>query len=254
MLVVLVLVAVLALLTVAAFAADPLLSARVEQTASAHLSVPFTGGARLRLQHAPFLTQALRGRYRAVRVTGTGLQLGELGRVALDATLSDVHLPLRSVLARRVGELPCGHVTGQLVVPYEPVARAAKVPGLTLTYRSGRLVATAALPIAQLAGLVGLVGLPSLASLAGAATPFTRIRGDAHLFVRKGTVWLRVDNLDVGSLPITSRLASQVVRQFEVVVPVPPLPWGLQLRAITATEHGLVLDADGTATTIRLAS
>lgn len=251
MLVVLVLLAVLALLAVATFAVDPILSARVEQAASARLSVPFTGGARLRLRHAPFLTQALRGRYREVHVVGTGLQLGEFGRVALDATLSDVHLPLRAVLSRRVDELPCGRVTGRMVAPYEAVAGAAKIPGLRLAYRDGRVRATAALPLTQLSGLIGLVGLGTLASLTGAAQQFTRIRGDAVLFIRNGDVCLRLENLDVGSLPITSLVASQLVRQFDVVIPLPPLPWGLQLTAITAEPHGLVLDAAAAGTVLR---
>lgn len=215
-------VAVLVVLGLSAALADRVCAALAERKASDYLTAPFGHPPTVRVHGTPFLTQALRGRYRDITVSGGGLRVGEMAGATLDAHLHNAVLPLRELLGRRASELPCDRVEGRLVLPYGEVARVSRIPGLALSYERERLVASASLPI------------PGLGQVA-------RVSGTAALTVVDGTVWLRVRGVAVAGISVPSLVISQLLPALTVPIPLPPLPYGLRLDTLRPAAAGLIV-------------
>jgi hypothetical protein len=214
--------AVLVILVLSAALADRLCATLAERKASEYLTEPFGHPPTVRVHGTPFLTQALRGRYRDITVSGGGLRIGEIAGATLDAHLHLASLPPRELLGGRATELPCERVEGRLVLPYGEIARVSRVPGLALNYERDRLVASASLPI------------PGLGQVA-------RVSGTAVLSVVDGVVWLRVRGLAVAGFSVPTLVISQLLRALTVPIPLPPLPYGLRLDELRASASGLVV-------------
>lgn len=219
--VVIVLVVLLAV-GLAAALADRRCAALAERKASAYLSEPFAHPPTVRVHGTPFLTQALRGRYREVEVSGGGLQVGELAGATLTARLYNALLPLRELLGGRTTCLPCKRVEGRIVLPYGELARLSRIPGLTLSYGKERLVASASLPV------------PGVGQLA-------QVSGEASLSLVGGTVWLRVRGLSVAGISLPSLVLKQLMPSLNVPIPLPPLPYGLRLDELEPAASGLLV-------------
>lgn len=217
----------------AVIVADRSLAAVAERRAAELLDGQFGPAASVRFHAVPFLTQAVRGRYRDVQVNGAGLPVGEMRASAVEARLRNVYAPARALLAGRLRELPCEHLEGRILLPYSELAAILPVPGLALAYAEGHLVVTAALPV------------PGISALA-------RVSGRANLQVRNGDVWLRVSHLSVAGIGVTGLVLRQLMPQLNVPVPITRLPWGLQLRRLTPTGEGLVAEASAAAVVVRL--
>ncbi len=229
---VLVTAAVLVLLALGVALADRVLAALAERKASEYLSQPFGHPATVRVHGVPFLTQALRGRYRDVEVSGGGLQVGEMAGATLEAHLHNVYLPARELLGGRTTELPCEHVEGRLVLPYGELARVSRIPGLALAFVDERLVASAALPV------------PGISQLA-------RVSGQARLGLVDGTVRLRVSGLSVAGIGLTTLIIRQLLPRLDVPIPLPVLPYGLRLDELRPTPAGLVVYGSAAAVVFR---
>jgi len=223
---------VLAVLALGIALADRILAALAEHKASEYLAEPFGHPPTVRVHATPFLTQALRGRYRDIEVSGGGLQIGEISGATLTARLTNIYLPPRELLSGRATELPCERVVGQLVLPYGELARVSRVPGLSLTYEPGRLVASAALPV------------PGISQLA-------RVSGEARLTVVSGAVWLQVSGLSVAGISLTALVIRQLLPRMNVPIPLPTLPWGLKLDELEPTASGLVVCGSAAAVVFR---
>jgi hypothetical protein len=205
-----------------------------ERKAADVLSAPFGHRAGVRVRSTPFLSQAVRGRYREVVLGGGGLRLGEITGVSLDATLHNSYLPLRDLIGRRVQELACERVEGVLVLPYGELARVSRIPGLELRLDSGGgLRASAALPI------------PGITQLA-------RVSGQAVLTLGGGSsVWLKVTGVSVAGISVPSLVLNQLLPTLNVRIPLPELPYGLRLDALTPTPDGLAVSGSAEAVVFR---
>ena len=178
-----VIVAVLAIVALSIVLADRMGATVAERKASQVLSEPFGHPPTVRVHGTPFLTQALRGHYRDVEVSGGGLQVGEIAGATLQAHLYNALLPARELLGGRAGQLPCERVTGRIVLPYGEIARVSRIPGLSLRYERDHLIASAALPV------------PGISQLA-------RVSGRAELSVIDSIVWLRVRGVSVAGISV----------------------------------------------------
>jgi DUF2993 family protein len=229
---------VLLALAVLAVLLDGRTAALAERKASDFLSAPFGHPATVRVHGRPFLTQALRGRYGDVEVLG-GLRVGDISGATLVAHLTNAHLPLRDLIGRRARELPCEHVEGRIVLPYAELARVARIPGLVLAFEGERLMASAALPVPVL--------MPGLDQL-------TRISGEAVLGLTPGGgVRLRIRGVSVAGFPLPTIVLNQLLPSLDVPIPLPPLPYGLQLDELRPTAAGLVVDGSADAVVFRAA-
>lgn len=200
--------------------ADRVCAALAERKASEFLSEPFGHPPTVRVHGSPFLTQALRGRYREVEVSGGGLMIGEIAGATLRAHLYNALLPLRELIGGRTRQLPCERVTGRLVLPYGEIARLSRIPGLALTFERDRLIASAALPV------------PGISQLA-------RVSGHAELSLLDGTVWLRVRGVSVAGISLSALMLSQLLPSLSVPIPLAPLPYGLRLDELLPVAGGL---------------
>lgn len=207
---------------------DRALAALAERKASEYLSAPFGHPATVRVLGTPFLTQALRGRYRDVEVVG-GLQIGDISGATLVAHVTNAYLPPRELLGGRARELPCEHVAGRLLIPYSELSRVARIPGLSLAFTGGRLMATAALPV------------PGISQLA-------RVSGEAVLSLSgSGGVWLRIRGVSVAGISLPSVALSQLLPTLTVPIQLPALPYGLRLDELRPTPEGLAIDGSAQA-------
>lgn len=212
---------------------DRICAALAEHKASEYLSEPFGHPPLVRVYGAPFLTQAVRGRYREVMVSGGGLRIGDMTGGTLNARIRHAYLPLGELLGRRARELPCEHVEGEIVIPFGELARVARIPALTLQYDDGRLVASAALPV------------PGISALA-------KISGEAVLsLVGTGAVWLRLAGVSVAGISLPRMVLDQLLGTLTVPIPMPELPFGLRLTRLEATATGLLVCGAADAVTFR---
>ncbi len=227
-----VVVVVLVVLAVAAVVADRVCVGLAERRAATYLSAPFGRPPTVRVHGTPFLTQALRGQYRDIEVSGDGLRLGEISDATLTAHLYDVYMPPRELLGGRATSLPCAHVDGRIVLPYGEVARISRIRGLTLSFEKRGLVASAALAV------------PGVGQLA-------RVSGEARLTLVAGAVWLRVSGLSVAGINLPSLVLRQLMPSLNVPIPLAALPFGLRLDELKAEPAGLLVcaSADGVAFT-----
>jgi DUF2993 family protein len=233
MLLVLLVVAVVVLvLAVALVMLDGRCARLAQQRASMYLSTPFGHPATVRVHRRPFLTQAIRGRYTDVEVLGR-LRVGEINGATLVAHLRNAYLPLRELLGGRTEELPCEHVTGRLVLPYPELARVARIPGLVLAFEGERLMASAALPVPGFSQLARITGEAQL-RLAGAESVRLRIRG-----------------VSVAGIALPMVVLNQLLPTLDVPIPLPRLPYGLQLTDLQPTANGLVVDGSANAVVFR---
>jgi len=220
LLIVAVVLLVLALLVALA---DRICAALAERKASEYLSEPFGHPAAVRVHGTPFLTQALRGRYGDIEVSGGGLQIGEIAGATLNAHLFDALLPPRDLLGGRASELPVARVEGRIVLPYGELARVSRIPGLALTFERDRLIASASLPV------------PGISQLA-------RVSGQARLsVVGGGAVWLQVRGLAVAGISLPSVVVTQLMPSLNVPILLPALPYGLRLDELEPVASGLVV-------------
>lgn len=212
---------------------DRLGAAVAERKSSEYLSVPFGHPALVRVHGRPFLTQALRGCYRSVEVSGGGLRIGEMTGATLEARLRNIYLPLRDLLGRRTTELPCEHVEGEIVLPFGELARVAKIPGLELKLEDSRLVASAALPV------------PGFSQLA-------RVSGEAVLTLGPGNaVWLRIRGVSVAGISLPKLVLTQLLPSLNVPIQLPQLPYGLRLDELRPSPAGLVVCGSADAVVFR---
>lgn len=222
LLTVLAIVAGVLVVAVAVALLDRRAAAVAERAASDQLSAPFGGPVDVRVLGRPFLLQALRGRYAEVAVSGGGLRVGEMTGATLTARLRNVHLPAALLLGRGPRELVCEDVQGDVVLPYGEIARVSAIPGLELDPVGDRLLASAAVPVAGIGQLV-------------------RVNGHAVLSVGDGGVWLRVRGVSVVGIAVPRVVLAQLLPTLQVPIPLPDLPYGLRIDALTPTPDGLVV-------------
>lgn len=233
MLIALAVAALVLLLAVSLLFADRSLAALAERRAAEVLAQPLGAAARARVIGRPFLTQALRGRYREVHVTSGGLTIGEMTGVTLDARLHMVYLPLGDLLRHRVEEVTCHRVGGLIVLPFGELARVAPIPGLELSLVGDRLMASAALPI------------PGFSQLA-------RVNGQAVWTVGNGGgLWLRLRGISVAGIAVPGIVVNQLLPTLNVPVALPELPYGLRIDDLRPTRDGLVVTGSADAPVFR---
>ena len=230
------LVVVLCLLVVGLPLVDRFLLIYAENRCASFLAehAPFAHRPSVIVHGVPFLSQALRGEYSDIEISGTGLQIGEFRDASLDAHLQGARVDLRELRRREVRELPCSSVVGEVRLSYLELDRLAGIPGISLTASRGGLLVTAALPVP---------GLSLLANVSGMADLQLEGRG----------IRLRVRQVAVAGFSLPSIVTSQLIGSLSVLIPLPVLPYGLQVDSITVLPDGLSLQGSAEAVVLRAA-
>jgi LmeA-like phospholipid-binding len=214
------LVALIAVLVVG----DRVAATVAENTAASWLAkhAPVSGPPTVAVHRFPFITQALRGRYDDVEVTADSVAVGSVRNAKVDAHLRGAHLALGDVFGGTIQNLPCDQVDGTLTVPYSELARLSGVPNLTMS-RQGNAVAVSA-PL-QIPGTDTTV----------------RVSGTGQVRVDGQTLRIQAADVSVSGVDVPQPVRDQFAGQLSVSLPVPPLPYGVQLENISADPGGVAL-------------
>ncbi|HEX5597813.1 MAG TPA: DUF2993 domain-containing protein [Micromonosporaceae bacterium] len=174
----------------------------------------------------PFLTQVLAGRYESISILLRDVQAA----VGNDRVhLSELAIDARGVVASidtlrsGQGEVIAESVEGNGILAYDSVAQLMNRPGLRLTEQKGKLIVTA--PVEVL------------------GQEFT-LNGTANLTVDDGVVQVRFDELTAEGLPSSPRARSLVdgyAKQISVDIPLPELPFQLDVQQVQALPQGLAV-------------
>lgn len=173
----------------------------------------------------PFLTQLFGGRYGDIEVTAHGVTAQQFRDLTVHANLRGLHAPFSALVRSEIDQVPVDHVTGTVGLPYDQMARATNIPGLSLA-PSGDTV--------RITGRVTVLGQTFSASANARAT------------VRDGTVIVTADHAKVLGVTVPSAALPLVERGLSFVLPVQSLPFGLRLTGVqvAATELRVSAEAD----------
>jgi hypothetical protein len=178
----------------------------------------------------PFLTQLFGGRYRDVEVTAEGVTAQQFAGLTVHAHLRGLHAPFSKLTSNDIDQVPVDHVEGTVALPYDQIARATNIPGLSLS-ASGDSV--------RVAGTVTVLGQTFTAS------------AHARAQVRDGTVIVTADHAQVQGVRLPSAVLPVVERGLSFVLPVQNLPFGLRLTGVQVTPAYLQVSAEANDVVLR---
>lgn len=202
--------------------ADRLAEQVAEDRVAEQLRATLTGEPTVEIGGFPFLTQAARGRYSDIRVTG------ELDApfTGFDASLFGVEVSPGAALSGDVDSVPVGRADGTVVVPYTELAQ--RFPG-------GSVQVTAENDNLRVTGTVTILGQPLTASALERVT------------VEQGRrVRTEVLDVTVEGLPDAGPVRDAVVAALRLDAQLPELPYALELTDVTVAPDGLRLSASAT--------
>lgn len=177
----------------------------------------------------PFLTQALRGRYREVSVVATQVRRGPVVVDRIDAQLHDVQLGLMDALRGAVDAVPVESVEATALFRYSDLSAAIPNSRLTLSEDNGRV---------RLHGAVVLFGV----SVSGFAVGEIQVQND------RLTIVPRDFTLDAGGRTMALNPALAAALTYSVPI---NLPFGLRLRSVSPQPEGLLVQTSGSSIVLR---
>jgi hypothetical protein len=214
----------LVVLLVVALAADRVGVEYAEQRVATQLQeeLALSAPPGVEINGFPVLTQAVAGRYDDVRLTLSEADLGELSGLDVVVGLEGLHLPLSELFSENVEAVPVDRVEGTVSVPYAEVAA-----------QIGEGVAVAN-------GPDGVVVTQTLEVLG----QDVEVSGTGQLLVAgPDEIGVTVVGLSLAGVEIPDFLIEQLQDQLSFVYIVPPLPFGLQITEVVATDGGFDISA-----------
>jgi hypothetical protein len=176
----------------------------------------------------PFLTQALRGEYRDVRLQLTAEQLGQPAGTHADVSLRGVHVPLSDVLSGSVQQIPVDRVDGTATISYALLAQ--QLGGDTVLSQEGDGI--------RVTRRVEVLGT----EVPLTATGTVRLEG--------GDVVIDVGDASAGSLQVPDAVLRRAAGLLDLRYPVPALPFGLQLTSAVPAADGVDVRVEATDTVL----
>ncbi|MGR6322392.1 DUF2993 domain-containing protein [Micromonospora soli] len=177
----------------------------------------------------PFLTQVLAGKYQHISIVLTDVQGKVQGDAVsvprLDVDARDVKASLDTLRSGR-GDVVAERVDGRGTVTYDSLAKLLDRPGLKLAEQNGKLAVTAP------ADILGVK---------------LTINGTADVTVANGKVALRFNDLSaegLPNLPLAKTMLANYAKGISIDVPLPALPFQLNVRKVEPKPEGLVVTAD----------
>ena len=177
----------------------------------------------------PFLTQVLAGKYEHISIVLTDVQGPVQGDTVsvprLDVDARNVRASLDTLRSGQ-GDVVAEHVDGVGTVTYDSLAKLLDRPGLTLGERGGKLVVTAP---------VDILGVK------------LKVNGTADVTAVNGKVALRFNDLTaegLPNLPLARTMLANYAKGISIDVPLPKLPFQLNVRKVEPRPEGLTVTAD----------
>ncbi|WP_319459934.1 DUF2993 domain-containing protein [Micromonospora sp. RTP1Z1] len=177
----------------------------------------------------PFLTQVLAGKYEHISIVLTDVQGPVQGDTVsvprLDVDAHNVKASLDTLRSGQ-GEVVAERVDGRGTITYDSLAKLLDRPGLTLGEQGGKLAVTAP---------VDILGVK------------LTVVGTADVAVNDGKVALRFNDLNAAGLPnvpLARTLLANYAKGISIDVPLPKLPFQLNVRKVEPRPEGLTVTAD----------
>ena len=170
----------------------------------------------------PFLTQAIRGTYKDIRVQLPDVDAGDVQDLAVDARLQGAHVSLSDALGGNVDRIPVDQISGTLLIPYDQLARASGISGLTITREGDSL---------RLTGSVQVLGRSIKAEAVG------------RVEVNDGRIAINAEQAKVAGIPVPTAVLDEAARLLSFRVQPQNLPLNLRITAVHLTDTGLLVDA-----------
>lgn len=177
----------------------------------------------------PFLTQVLAGRYEHISIVLTDVQGtvqgGTVSVPRLDVDARNVKASLDTLRTRK-GDVTAETVDGRGTITYDSLAKLLDRPGLKLGEQNGKLAVTAP---------VDVLGVK------------LTVRGTADVAVANGKVALRFNDLTADglpNLPLARQMLINYAKGISIDVPLPELPFQLNVRKVEPRPEGLAVTAD----------
>jgi LmeA-like phospholipid-binding len=170
----------------------------------------------------PFLTQAISGTYKDIRVQLPDVDAGDVQNVAINARLQGTHVSLSDALGGNVDQIPVDRISGTLLIPYDQLAKASGISGLTIT-REGDSV--------RLTGSVQVLGRSVQAEAVG------------RVEVSEGRIAINAEQAEVAGVPVPQAVLDQAARLLSFRVQPRNLPLNLRITAVRLADNGLLVDA-----------
>ena len=170
----------------------------------------------------PFLTQAIRGTYKDIRMQLPDVDAGDVQDLAVDARLQGAHVSLSDALGGNVDRIPVDQISGTLLIPYDQLARASGISGLTITREGDSL---------RLTGSVQVLGRSIKAEAVG------------RVEVNDGRIAINAEQAKVAGIPVPQPVLDEAARLLSFRVQPQNLPLNLRITAVHLTDTGLLVDA-----------
>jgi hypothetical protein len=170
----------------------------------------------------PFLTQAISGKYKDIRVQLPDVDAGDVQNVAIDARLQGTHVSLSDALGGKVDKIPVDRISGTLLIPYDQLAKASGISGLTITRQGDSL---------RLTGSVQVLGRPIKAEAVG------------RVEVNDGQIAINAEEAKVAGIPVPQAVLDEAARLLSFRVQPRNLPLNLRITAVRLADSGLLVDA-----------
>ena len=170
----------------------------------------------------PFLTQAIRGTYKDIRMQLPDVNAGDVQDLSVNARLQGAHVSLSDALGGNVDRIPVDQISGTLLIPYDQLARASGISGLTITREGDSL---------RLTGSVQVLGRPIKAEAVG------------RVEVNDGRITINAERAKVAGIPVPTAVLDEAARLLSFRVQPQNLPLNLRITAVHLTDTGVLVDA-----------
>lgn len=167
----------------------------------------------------PFLTQAVSGNYSEIHVVTGAFSYSEIQLERIDVRLQDVAAPLPEML-QGDPSIVAGRADGTVLLPYSELQR--RLPeGIAIEQEGGT---------PRISGSVVIAGFD------------VPVQSDIDLEVAGSTLAVRVENLEIDEVPVD---VGSVEEQLTFDLPVPALPFGLEVTEVETLPNGVQISAEG---------
>ena len=185
----------------------------------------------VKIRGVPFLTQAVSGRYRSVRVSASDVTAGG-GRLSrFDVAMDGLHLPLSDALSGSVAQVPVDDLRARVVLSYADLQRRLRDRRLALAPGpDGLLRVTGSLTV-----LGRTVSASALSSVALSGTD----------------VVVTAQRFEVGARPADRVLTAALGKRLDFTARIGQLPYGLELSGVRILPEGVVAEAKAQETVLQ---
>jgi hypothetical protein len=176
----------------------------------------------------PFLTQAVAGDYRDIRIGLTAEELGQPAGTRADVSLRGVHVPLEDVLSGSVQQIPVDRVDGTATLSYALLA--GQLGGDTTLVREGDGL--------RITKTVEVLGFEFPLTATGTVT----LDGQ--------DVVVDVSDASAAGVDVPDFVVDRAADLLDLRYPVPALPFGLQLTSVQPAAEGVDVAVEATDTVL----